>query len=366
MAGAVRQPQGPVRINRANPLSSGLMAAVSGGSGFVNLVTGTPLSYIGVGLKATSRGIAFDTTQNRASNVQIDLPFPSSGALTMFALANRTVSVTAGGGSDTIASLFSNKVSGDSTFYEFNLGNGFGALADNDKPRYSGDNGAIIYADGVALSGNNPAATALTSNQWYGVAAASTGSQASSSGGQITYLLTTQTSQPFNGYVALFLFWNRTLTPLEIATVAQNPWQLFLVPPRLFYPAAVSVQLLRPASTISAGAWTPVNAASLFAAVNEVVADDTQYDTTPSASTMELKLGAGAGPGVTTGHKIRYRIKGTGVITVNLRQGLSTTVASWAHSPAPVAYTTYEQVLTSGQAAAITDYTDLRLQFIAS
>ena len=87
-------------------------------------------------------------------------------------------------------------------------------------------------------------------------------------------------------------------------------------------------------------------------------------DTTPSASTFEVKLGAGVSPGVTTGHIARYRAKGTGSLTVRLIQG--TTVIATNTPSITGAYQTFSFTLSGAEAATITDYTDLRLRFTSS
>lgn len=99
--------------------------------------------------------------------------------------------------------------------------------------------------------------------------------------------------------------------------------------------------------------------------VDETIADDGDYDQTTAASSMTLALGVGTDPGSSSGHIVRYRIKGTGDLTVVLMQGAST-IATWAHTPAPGSFTTYEQTLSGAEADSITNYADLRLKFTAS
>ena len=153
--------------------------------------------------------------------------------------------------------------------------------------------------------------------------------------------------------------WNRVLTDLEILSISANPWQMFGAPKLLFTPAAV--QLLRPTSDLSTGTWTPSSGPSLFAMLNEAVANDATFDVTSQASTFKVAFAAGVNPGVTTGHVVRYRIVGSQ--TVSLMQG-ATVIASWAQ--APTVMTTFAQTLTGVQAASITDYTTLSLQFQAT
>lgn len=157
----------------------------------------------------------------------------------------------------------------------------------------------------------------------------------------------------------LFVVANRVWSPAEIASFSANPWQIFKLS-RLLLPTA-AVQLLAPSSDISAGTWTASSGGSLFAMLNEAVANDATFDVTSQASTFKVGLAAGANPGVTTGHIVRYRIVGSQ--TVSLMQGV-TVIASW--SQAPTIMTTFAQTLTGVQAAAITDYASLSIQFQAT
>jgi len=76
---------------------------------------------------------------------------------------------------------------------------------------------------------------------------------------------------------------------------------------------------------------------------------------------MELKFGSLTDPSTDSDHYIRYRIKGT--VTIRLMCGASE-ITNWVHSGVSTE-TTFSQTLTAPQAAAITDYTDLRLKFEA-
>jgi len=171
----------------------------------------------------------------------------------------------------------------------------------------------------------------------------------------------------FYGLIDLVAGWNRVLSDNEINSLRKNPWQLFAKTKGTLPPITpgVSVQTVYPASDISAGNWTPSTGISLYATINESPASDVQYDSTPNASTMVVKLQAASSPGVSTGHIVNYRCQGAGILTVDLMQG-ATVIATWTHNPAPAVYTTFAQAVTSLQAANITDYTDLRLRFAAS
>lgn len=130
------------------------------------------------------------------------------------------------------------------------------------------------------------------------------------------------------------------------------------------FAAASPPQLLGPTSTTTAGSWAPVGAATLHEAVDEAVASDTDYAVTAVADDMRLAFSA-APPAVQTDpHRLSYRIGSTSsdAMTVSLMMG-STTIASWAHDPAPAVPTTFAQTLSAPQAAAITNYGTLAAVF---
>jgi len=124
----------------------------------------------------------------------------------------------------------------------------------------------------------------------------------------------------------------------------------------------VSSQIAAPTSTISAGPWTAVGAASLHGALSESAASDTEYAVTASSGPFEVALGTLSSPQAGT-RTVRYRLQSTSGanMQVDLVQG-TTVIQTWNHTPAPGAYTTYEQTVTE----AVTNYADLRLRFTAS
>lgn len=118
---------------------------------------------------------------------------------------------------------------------------------------------------------------------------------------------------------------------------------------------------------VSAGNWTPSTGGTLWGTIDEGNPDDADYDVNinPAGGFFEVSLANAPDPAMSSGHYVNYRIEGGGSMVVSLRQGAGTEIASWSHNPAPAVPTTFQQVLTSGQTDAITDYTDLRLRFEA-
>ena len=110
--------------------------------------------------------------------------------------------------------------------------------------------------------------------------------------------------------------------------------------------------LVQPASTISAGAWTPTGAATLHQAINEPTPSDAEFISTASASTCVMDLANAAFPG---GANKAVRYWGSSAlgssITVTLRQG-ATQIMTRTHPLASV-NTLYTQTLTAPEIATI-------------
>ena len=138
--------------------------------------------------------------------------------------------------------------------------------------------------------------------------------------------------------------------------------------------APPAVQYMRPGSVISSGSWSFSAGASLVDPVDEAVADDADYDFSawnPVNDTMELKYTAPTTiPTVTTGHIVRYRIRGNGVggqLVLGLYRGATLIAGPWTHNNVSGAWTTYAQTLSGTEAAALqVDPTNIRLRPVAN
>jgi hypothetical protein len=177
-------------------------------------------------------------------------------------------------------------------------------------------------------------------------------------------------STPWRYYTAPILWsaiFRGRLTDAEKISLSQNPWQIFqpdifLIP---FGTITATLQYLAPISDLSTGGWSQSTGPTLYAVLDESVANDSDYISTTSATTCELKLGNGNDPLSSTGHILKYRIlAGSGTLSVALKQG-STTIASWVHTltglPQDISNT-----LSGTEADSITDYTNLRVTFTSS
>lgn len=168
----------------------------------------------------------------------------------------------------------------------------------------------------------------------------------------------------YQGTQVFSAWFNRALSDGEIKSISANPWQIFKPVTRTIALSGAVVQLLRPDGDISSGAWLPSTGSDLYAMLDETTADDGDYIYTTSTSTAEVSLTNAGDPAVSTGHIIRYRAKGTGTLTVKLMQG-TTTIAT--HVPTlTTSYQTFSFTLSGAEADSITDYNNLRLQFVSS
>lgn len=126
----------------------------------------------------------------------------------------------------------------------------------------------------------------------------------------------------------------------------------------------------RPVSPdITTGLWYPSAGTYLYEPIDEETRADGDYiySQANQETLCEVTLSSLTDPESSSGHIVRYtymRTSGSKNLTLVVRLMQSTTtIASWSHVNPPTGFTLAQQTLTSGQADAITDYTDLSLQF---
>lgn len=122
----------------------------------------------------------------------------------------------------------------------------------------------------------------------------------------------------------------------------------------------------RPAIDVSAGAWLPSSGSSLYAMIDEPSADSGDYIYANSASACEIKLNPVQDPGTSSGQVVRYQVwstTGNGII-VRLKQG-ATIIAVWNHASLPTDPTIFARELSPSECDSITDYANLRFEFVA-
>lgn len=143
-------------------------------------------------------------------------------------------------------------------------------------------------------------------------------------------------------------------------------------------------QYARPSTDTYRGNYTDQvgGTSNIYQAIDEIVADDADFVRSPLAPASEVyvtKLSAVTDPVVHGGHVMRYRYSkdspgGAQVdLTVQLRQdyvnegNLGTLIKEWVHANIPDAWTASgDQTLSEGEAATISDYSNLYLRIIAN
>jgi len=128
---------------------------------------------------------------------------------------------------------------------------------------------------------------------------------------------------------------------------------------------------MSPDADITDGGWTDQDGGSnLFAAIDEPAANDLDYiksSNAPVNDTCEVSLSNPSGVPTQPFEVIyRYHKVGSGSIdlTVTLKQG-ATEIASWVHTDISTSIVEATQPLTSGEFGSITDFNDLRIEFVA-
>lgn len=132
-------------------------------------------------------------------------------------------------------------------------------------------------------------------------------------------------------------------------------------------------QFARPDSNVTQTSFT-----GGFADIDESVASDADfaYGANNTAAELEVGLSNVTDPLSSSGHIVRYRIAqtnagvvdGTGnavTVTMRVMQG-TTQIATDTAKTATGTWTEYSYTLSAAEADAITDYTDLRLEFVTS
>ena len=364
-----RQPQGPVKIDRNNPLTVGLADAILPFTGVsvVNQTRGNMWYSLPV-KKVTSTGlaVAYNGSDGRDSQYY-DAPWVRpTGGLTLLAFEDCTGSFASftgavGISSSTFAIGFTIVNSGGFKFAVATKG-----TADETRIGTAAVAGAhvrVLTTDGAGFT------TGYLNGKIDGTGGATTGYVSMTSnatlhvGAYDPYFTLGGGVGRADYRTVLVVLWHRVLTDAEIRAVSANPWQIF-TKREMVYPSVATVQLLRPTSDITPGAWTASTGIDLFAMLDETTASDADYITTSSASSSEVAFGTGLDPLSSTGHTIRFRAQGTGGLTVTLLQG-ATTIATY--SPTITAsFATYSYTLSGAEADAISDYTALRLRFTST
>lgn len=359
------QPQGPVGIDWANPITKDLKAAVYVTEGKLcsainpliqgtlsKIFTTTPKG-LGVTLGSTSNAIGYHTGVSASSNLT-NLIY-----ITGFVNTSSTKLM----GNYGIGSLVTKTGTGQIICVSV-AGGQFGATSSvlSQLPHVIvGTASASLDAVAIFIDGNLE-----------GVGGGGGAPTADDSVGGV--LSGGYSTQPFT--IVMSLRWSRVLSNIEIKSLSDNPWQIFL--PRkapifvgLAGPVVVETNLLinsnsfythtianalstigRPESDTAAGAWTPSTGTVLADVLKEVVPNDTDYISVNTIATCEIQLNNTAYPGGGT-QVLRYRASSVSdsTLTITLKQG-ATTIMTRTHALTST-IVEYVDALTAPEIASI-------------
>lgn len=135
-------------------------------------------------------------------------------------------------------------------------------------------------------------------------------------------------------------------------------------------------QFARPSADTVRTGWVDEadGVTDIYTGIDEVTAEDAEYiksPTPPGTNEFETLLTSVTDPASSTGHIMRWRRRkqppggATINLTVRLLQGV-TQITSQADNGLPTSFTDTSYTLSAGEADSITDYTDLRLEFVAA
>jgi hypothetical protein len=115
----------------------------------------------------------------------------------------------------------------------------------------------------------------------------------------------------------------------------------------------------------SVGAWTASSGSDRYAMIDESTPSNTDFITVSSSSVCVLKVQPTSTPPTRTSHTVPYRCDATaGQLKVSLVEGHPSGTVRKTETRTPAGSPTdYVMTLTSGEAAAITDYSNLYLHF---
>jgi len=124
-------------------------------------------------------------------------------------------------------------------------------------------------------------------------------------------------------------------------------------------------------ANVTTGGWTTSTGTGTLASMLDEGAtpDDSDYiqsSLNPVGDVCEFPYFGVLPPSSTSGQSVPYRIKGDASTNMSVSLVCGTTIIkTWTHNPAPTSFTTFNQPLTSTEAATITDYTNLRMRVTA-
>jgi len=125
---------------------------------------------------------------------------------------------------------------------------------------------------------------------------------------------------------------------------------------------------LRPDSDVALNGWSAINAGSLYAALDEITPDDTDYIRSPDpAGGIACEVGLSGGD-ITAPVGFWYRASkyGSAVLTLTIKVMEGTTERAVRTRVLTDAFVTYQETLTPAEVAAVTDWANVTIRFSAA
>jgi hypothetical protein len=356
-----RQPAGVPTIDRANPITRGLRAAlVPFSGGLFDAVSGTFVRPPNTTLLPTRFGTVLSQTAGSANGVSlgraIQLP---NNQLTVITIA--TLRDARGLGSGTGFLYDGNASSGTGRYLIYRRG--FGGT--NTATSYG------LYAGGTAIQEGDSGLLGLMTTGARNVISAvhngnahqiyKDGQLLQSWSVAVTYGAFTPTiignwaqaaGEGFGGELEVQFYFDRALSAIENASIAANQWQVFATPRRLGWAFIVDgVTIYRPNGDVVTS-WTPTGAATVAGAIGEVTASDAEYADSPDLSTPQVCTLNATAPAGNYTIRVRARRSATqGQIRVRLLNSSSVDVGGSAWQALTGTETTYTLSATTTGAA---------------
>lgn len=238
-----RQPKSFV-IDWSNPITKGL-TIVDVGDGRRNLIGNRPVTVNGsVSSAIGGRGKEYVKGTAAANNLETPGFSGTIGPITALTLIARTQDITA----NAIAGVLrkSTSVGG----FEWNLGNGFGAIGDYSKPRLAGSGTDIaMWINGERFTSANPVSVEVATGEY--ICTAITGDFTDV---WTQHLRLGALSAEFkNVSMALFLQWDRILSDSEEISLFKDPYQVLAPVTALVYFTSAAVATAAITGTATAG-----------------------------------------------------------------------------------------------------------------
>lgn len=240
-----QQPQQACEIDWSNPITRGLVVAISGANPRLNSALNKPASFVGTpgsALTVDGRSTEFTRSSTQGISVGTSAVFNPAAMTLLSIYTPKSISVASS------HMLFSRD--------DNSLGRAF-SLDLHGNPVY----GARYYVAGGGSVGTNELRSGISSlvGKRYVIAARQIGSAAAlfvngtlasssaaftakpSATGDTRVGIRTYSgsNEPADGYIPISLMWSRALSDSEICSISANPWQIFKpIPRRIFSPVS--------------------------------------------------------------------------------------------------------------------------------